>query len=550
MLRRPAVACLVLLVVYVGLSFLNDDHGFLGTDTGAKVATLRAMERNGGLDPDLGYWAEQWDPGGRLHPLYRTLNIDGAWVNVSTLPALYAAYPLWRLGGYRAALLLPMLGTVLAALAASSIVRRLGGDGAAALWIVGLTSPLVLYALDFWEHSLGVAAIAWAVAHLLAALDDQRWWHGAVAGALFGLAATMRTEALVYGAVATAVACLVLLVQRRRWFAPLALGLSAAVCLAALVGAGTLLERSTVGSSLRTTRASGTVTQAITGNVDEAVPSRVREAGTTTFALQPSLEDSAIAIGVMLALLLAYAAARGRPGADPGPVRFALVAVVALYLMRFAEGLGFIPGLVAAAPLAVAGAVLGLQRGASRVVVVIALLSLPVVWAFQFRGGAIPQWGGRYVLPSALLLVCAAIAGMPRLRPEVRTALIGLSAVVTVFGVAWLADRSGHIGDTSRALARSDEPVLVSRIAHLVREIGADNGVEGDPVRWLTAVYDDDEQEAGRVLAAAGVDRFGLVEIFDAPAAPRRIGEFQRGAASAVEFFPGINLRVTEFARR
>ena len=40
--RAPA---LILLLVYVGLSFLNDPRGSLGTDTGGKVATLVAMDR-------------------------------------------------------------------------------------------------------------------------------------------------------------------------------------------------------------------------------------------------------------------------------------------------------------------------------------------------------------------------------------------------------------------------------------------------------------------------------------------------------------------------
>ena len=42
-LRLPLVAGLLLLAVYVALSFTLDSAGFLGTDTGGKVATLRVM---------------------------------------------------------------------------------------------------------------------------------------------------------------------------------------------------------------------------------------------------------------------------------------------------------------------------------------------------------------------------------------------------------------------------------------------------------------------------------------------------------------------------
>ena len=55
---------LLLLIVYAGLSFaLNDPRGTLGTDTGGKLATLQMMERHGGLDPDIGYWADASRPG-------------------------------------------------------------------------------------------------------------------------------------------------------------------------------------------------------------------------------------------------------------------------------------------------------------------------------------------------------------------------------------------------------------------------------------------------------------------------------------------------------
>jgi hypothetical protein len=98
-LRRPAVGAIVLLVTYGALSFLNDPQGYLGTDTGAKVATLEVMDANGRLDPDVGYWAERWDPTGELHPLYQTSKHGSRWIAVTTLPMLYAAYPLYRLGG-------------------------------------------------------------------------------------------------------------------------------------------------------------------------------------------------------------------------------------------------------------------------------------------------------------------------------------------------------------------------------------------------------------------------------------------------------------------
>ena len=391
------MACLVLLACYMALSFLNDTRGYLGTDTGGKVATLRSMEANGGLDPDLGYWAEQWDPGGRLHPLWYTSRLGEKWVNVTTLPALYAGYPLYRLGGYRLALLIPMAGSVLAALAARALARRLddGSTGWAAFWVVGLLSPLALYALDFWEHSLGVALVLWAGVLLLDLARARAGWRGAAAaGLLVGAAATMRTEALVYGAVAAGGACLFLLVRGRRLLPPLAAGLALAAGMALPLVANEVLERATVGQTVRSGRVSGTAGLAGT----EAGDDRLQEAALTAVGFEPSLGPGPVVVGLLGLGLLVWAAARFAAG-DRGPATVAAVGVVALYLLRFGTGLGFVPGMVAASPLAAVGLALGWRGTASRLLVAMALLALPLVWAFQFLGGATAQWGGRWPAP-------------------------------------------------------------------------------------------------------------------------------------------------------
>jgi hypothetical protein len=101
---RPALvfgAMVLLLAVYGVLSFVNDPRGTLGTDTGGKLATIATMERTGSLEPDIGYWAEDLDPQGRLHPLWYTDHVGDDWVNVTTLPMLVAASPLYDLGGPR-----------------------------------------------------------------------------------------------------------------------------------------------------------------------------------------------------------------------------------------------------------------------------------------------------------------------------------------------------------------------------------------------------------------------------------------------------------------
>ena len=51
--------------------------------------------QRGDLDPDLGYWAERFDPNGVAHPIALNYHIGDQWVNVTTLPMIYAAVPLY-----------------------------------------------------------------------------------------------------------------------------------------------------------------------------------------------------------------------------------------------------------------------------------------------------------------------------------------------------------------------------------------------------------------------------------------------------------------------
>jgi hypothetical protein len=110
-----------------------------------------------------------------------------------------------------------MLGAVLCACAARGLARRLGAPtGWAAFWTVGLATPVAIYAVSFWEHTLGLAAMLWAVVFLLDVVRGKAGLRGAaVVGVLFGAAATMRTEALVYFVVAVVCMCVAIVVRER-----------------------------------------------------------------------------------------------------------------------------------------------------------------------------------------------------------------------------------------------------------------------------------------------------------------------------------------------
>lgn len=521
------------MAAYMGLSLLNDPRGYLGTDTGGKVATLKAMERRGDLRPDVGYWAEKWDPAGRVHPMPFTSHVNGQWVTVSTLPMLYASYPLYRIGGLRAILLFPMLGAMLAAFAARRLALYLGHeDGWIAFWVVGLASPITIYALDFWEHSLGVGLVAWGSVLLLESLDaakdgrsarrlSSRWFF---AGLLFGAAATMRTESLVYAAVAGVLTGFPLFLSRRAMAFLPALAVAVGLLIPLAVNAG--IERQALGEDLRQSRTVGMVEAA--GTNSDAGPSRIEEAVITSLSSNLVAPGDYV-FGGMLVFVLGYAVLRARAGAT-GPAKVAAVGVAVGYMRTFATGVRFLPGMLIATPLAVIGLVPGFVPGRDssgqdrRVrVVAVAVIALPLVWGYQFLGGAHPQWAGRYILTSGLLLGVVGLVSLGSLPAWARLGAISLTCLVTAFGLLWLKYRSHDVARVMEVLHRSEEPVLIFRREHLPREGGAFPGG-----RWLTADDDQEERFAARVALRAGFSELAIVDIAPAHPERRRLPGFDR----------------------
>ena len=174
-------------------------------------------------------------------------------MNVTTLPMMYAAYPLYELGGDRASSCSRCSAAMLRAGRARTR-RRLGArTGWTAFWVIGLVGPVAIYALDFWEHSLGLALMLWGVVWLLrrARRRTSSASTAFVAGALFGAAASMRTEALVYLVVCAGVACFVQLWRTRRLGGVLGAGFSVLAGAGVVWVANGVLERVALGGTIR-----------------------------------------------------------------------------------------------------------------------------------------------------------------------------------------------------------------------------------------------------------------------------------------------------------
>jgi hypothetical protein len=543
-LQRPLVACLVLLAIYATCTLaLNDPRGTLGTDTGGKLATLHVMDHNGSLVPEIGYWAASADPKGDLHPIFYTFKVDGKWVNVTTLPMVYAAYPLFELGGDRGVLLLPMLGSILCALAARALARRLGrGSGWSAFWVMGLLSPVAIYALDFWEHSLGLALMLWGVVWLLRLLDDEHGLRAAlVAGALFGGAATMRTEALVYLVVCGATAALVYLWRSRAVAATVLRGGALLVGAALPLAANEMLERVALGGTIRASRAAGTA-----ADVGASATVRVQEAFTTLVGMNRFTRTADYVFGALIVVCIVLAVRAFRRSDEDLPIAgsAAIAGAVFLYLVGFSGGLGFVPGMLTASPFAAIGVALGWRKGV-RIITVMAVAALPLVWAFQYSGGAGPQWGGRYTLLSGALLLVAATVVLEGHRNALVAACL-VAALVTGFGIAWLSVRSHWVAHGIERIVDRHDQAVISGEAHVLREGGA---FYDDSRHWLTSTSPRELHRAVRIVQDAGDTEFAYV-VSDGVRIPRVIDGYQRDGIEKVQFLrPDLYLQVATFRR-
>ena len=288
----------------------------------------------------------------------------------------------------------------------------------------------------------------------------------------------MRTEALLYFAVAGLVTCVVRLSRRRRLSDPVGRGIAMLGGLAVPLVLEQLLEEVTLGGSLRAGRAGSTADA-----VGSGLGTRIREAFMTTLGLNRFPLTMDIVVGALIVALVVFGVWRlARDDGKEPLLGVALVAVACMFMvLRFTDGLGFVSGLLTASPLAAVGLVLGWRRRTS-LPVLVGALALPLVWAFQYSGGAGPQWGGRYELLSGALFAVVGIVVLEGKRVAL-VAAVTAAALVTAFGLAWLSQRSNTVAEGMEAIVARHDQAVVSLEAHALREGGAFY----DPTRrWLT----------------------------------------------------------------
>ena len=482
------MAAAALAVAYLAVIVLGDPRAGLISDSGGKLATAQVMAEARTLSPDVGYWAEDLDPEGWFHPLANTERVGDRWVQATSLPYAAATAGLWALAGPLGVALLSAAGGVAAALAARHLARHLGARGDIAFWLVGLASPLAVYAVDAWEHAPAAGLALWGIA---LALDADRPTRAAAACALLGAALLLRAE-VGASVISFAVACLCVGEFRRRFTRQPQLVVAGAAAAGSLLAVNALLERWLLDAGVRDARASA-------GAVDAGseVGRRLTDAVVTGAGLLADETASGIAVSLVLAgaLLVLTLGLVGRLTLSPAATRGVTAVVVALYGLRLLDGWANVPGVLAAVPVVVLAATVT-RTPPVRVLLGTALGAVPVVWAAQWKGGHVLQWGGRYLLvPTLLLLVLAAVAlegPVRRLLPA--RVLLGITVAVGALGLGWHIHRTDVVAGQGQALeALSAETVVVTDMPHLGRELGA----WYDDRRWLSADVASLEEAVG-----------------------------------------------------
>ncbi|MET0903345.1 MAG: hypothetical protein ABWZ52_08900 [Acidimicrobiales bacterium] len=387
--------------------------------------------------------------------------------------APFARHPLYavllaaglRAGGHVGMVLLSMVGTVLAAAGAANLALQFSTRRVAlmSLWVTGLGSPLLFDSFILIAHTLGAAAVAWAILVFLRS-DEGHVVRRLGAGAACVLVGVMVRSEILLVAVAVALSWSLAAMRTRRW----ADAAVAAVTLLA-AGGGLLIEdlwRARIGvASVGVGGPSGRARSDPAGFLSE----RVDAATSSLWSAGDARSGQLIALSGVVLAVLALCIRRG-VGQRLWTV-LGLLAVVPL-IGVFGSGDGeLVPQLLVAMPALVVAVVLGvgtvhLDRPA-QLIVAVAGFSTALIAATQYAEGGAVEWGGRYfavliplVVPVTLhvLLMCL---GERRTRVAMLWPLVVSMCLISAISVQAL---SGFNDRADRTLAMVSELSVPSEL--------------------------------------------------------------------------------------
>lgn len=199
--REPvAVAAITVLfaVLYTALAArLNSYHSFWSPDSGVRFQAIRNWLHHGSL-AYLHYDNLDVDPTARFHPLGRVQAPDFIDGYVLVLPrGIAPVFPLlfewlsgwsYRLFGFGGLTILPVAAGVATVPATYLLARALDLRLRLLLIVVlGAGSPLLIYSVVFWDHTIHMLLSAMVGILLLRAITKADWRYGVGVGATLGV---------------------------------------------------------------------------------------------------------------------------------------------------------------------------------------------------------------------------------------------------------------------------------------------------------------------------------------------------------------------------
>lgn len=257
-----------------------------------------------------------------------------------------------------------------------------------------------------------------------------------------------------------------------------------------------------LGGNARSSRVTGAAQREFWAEISD----RGEEALITWFGLPGLGYPDGVLIGVAIVGLIIGAIVLHRRERDREAGIAGAVAGVLFVVVLAGAGLTFVSGAFMASPLAIAAA-WSVRHRYEPALLAGAMACTVGIWAFQFLGGAGPQWGGRYLLAPTLLLTVLGVVHLPIAPKNVQAVVVAMAVTVSAFGVGWLGQRSHEVQDFFADLAERPEDVIISTNGFLVREAGA--GVYDR--RYLSLSREAPLEGAVEVVVAAGLDSYAVL---------------------------------------
>lgn len=540
-MRQWGHVLLLAAILAVGAWFSLRELTFFTPDTGLRYLQVRTFEENGWGQAAIPYPGLQFDPGMRFVPYYQAFSRYGD--NLLIVVSLFfplAVAAMRTLFGAPGIVVVPVLGTLLAAGSTALLWRQ--ADQRRTRWIfwgTAVATPLLVYSMTLWDHTLGVGLSTAAVYMAARWLDDRRWHWPFFSGALISLAVAQRAD---IAAMAVSLGLALLVIGWPRWRILITYGFGGLLGLLVTAPFNQLWAGHPLGLA---------VARPYFGYLDNTYHAHVTYADIEiTHAMVATRQLLDVQGGQPLTLIAALLLVSGSiflalvlrlpPVRRSTPLYLCLALIVAgTVLGMLPARYGSVNGMFTTLPLS--GLAFAYVDGRKPGIRVYRLVFL-VTWLYviltllilRAPGGG--QWGGRYLLSAVPLLfflaMYAVVAYQQQMRSVDARALWRVAVVLVVFsvliqlaGVRALYMHKAEHKNWQDAIAALPADVVLTNSPFIASFMA---GIEDKT--FLYVENEADVRLLAQRLAAQKVDRFAWVPVPEEAAVlnmPAQAGPFQ-----------------------